>query len=337
MSLHQLLARTCWHLVAHRSELAEDRDYLRLHWPLGDLVLFNDRGTVLAFDNLCPHRGARFFLDPAGNAPAVCAYHGWSYRGGQLRIPKPDSYRPCDLAKVRLREYLVAWCGDFLFAAADPDSSLNTQLDEAWPLIEGMASDIDRPHDLLTDVLQCPWQIAVENALEPDHVGMVHGATLGKLDLRDTQDTFFGQNSLISSAVGSVRHARALESMGRFFDLRHQHRGYRSLHVFPFAFVSSTFGYIYAHQTFMPARDGRSTYLRSRMFTARTIAPAAVTKQFFSSAAELNRQVFSEDHTICKRVDPDFPLDQDGILSDSEGKIRHLRSSLARYSPRLSP
>lgn len=336
MMLHETLARTCWHLVAHRSELAEDRDFLRLAWPLGDLVLYNDRGAVVAFDNICPHRGSRFFLGGSGRAPAVCAYHGWSYRGGKLRVPKPENYRPCDLAKARLREYAVDWCGDFLFAASVPDTNLRVQLDGAWTLIEGMSADIEKPDDLLTEGLNCSWQVAVENALEPDHVSMVHGATLGKLDLSDPENSYFGLNSRITATIGSVRHARALDAMARFFNLRHRYRGYQSLYVFPFAFISSTSGYTYAHQTFMPDPDGRRTYLRSRMFTARTSVAADVTRVFFSSAAAFNRQVFSEDHDICQRVDPSFPRELDGILSMSEDKIRHLRASLAPYRTRVA-
>ncbi len=324
------LARNCWHLVAHRCELANDRDFARLDWPLGELVLYNDKGTIIAFDNVCPHRGARFFLDCAGNAPALCPYHGWSYRGGKVRIPRPENYQPCDLAAARLNQYSVEWCGDFLFVGCDSKISLAAQIQETWPLLAGMSADIAHPHDLLTEGLQCPWQVAVENALEPDHVAMVHAETLGRLDLININDEYFGCNSRLTASIGNPRQARALSAMDRFFDLRHQHRGYQALYLFPFSFVTSTFGYTYALQSYMPSKNGAQTHLRSRMFTARTTMPASVTEQFFTSAAAVNRQVFQEDHEICRRVDPAFPFA--GILSSSEAKIRHLRTSLAQYA-----
>ncbi len=330
-TLDRHLARTCWHLVAHRCELAADRDFARIQWPMGDLVLYNDKGSVIAFDNICPHRGARFFLESAGHAPALCAYHGWSYSGGKLRVPKPETYRPCDLAAARLHQYRIAWCGDFLFASVEPDSDLARQLGGTWPLLAGISGDIVSPHDLNTSRLDCRWQVAVENALEPDHVHMVHADTLGQLDLAHAKNRYFGRNSLLTAEIGNPRHVRALNAMARFFDIPHQHRGYFALHIFPFAFLTSTFGYTYALQTFMPGANSAETHLRSRMLTARTTVPAEVTEQFFASAARVNRQVFAEDHDICRRIDPAFPLHATGILSETEEKIRHIRTALAAY------
>ncbi len=329
MTLGDRVARSFWHLVAHRSELRDDRDFARLAWPLGDLVLYNDHGTVIAFDNVCPHRGARFFLDTAGNAPALCAYHGWSFRGGRLRIPKPEGYHPCDLAAARLRTYQTAWCGDFLFVGVSPDTDLRSQLEEAWPILERSSAEVGKSHDLLTERLDCSWQIAVENALEPDHVQMVHPETLGRLELANSRNAYFGRNSLLTADIGNARARRGLAAMARFFELANPPCGYMALHIFPFAFLTSTCGYTYALQSFMPDQDPAYTHLRSRLLAAHTNVPAEVTAQFFASAAAVNLQVFQEDHEICRRIDPAFPLSTRGILSNSEEKVRHFRDALS--------
>ncbi|MGI4795995.1 MAG: aromatic ring-hydroxylating oxygenase subunit alpha [Janthinobacterium lividum] len=329
------LATSYWHLVAHRSEVGADRDFVRLEWPLGDLVLYNDKGTVIAFDNVCPHRGARFFLDDRGNAPALCAYHGWSYRGGKLRIPKPETYRPCDLAAARLCQYRVEWCGDFLFVGVTPLSTLSTQLGALAPTLAAMSADIDRARDINAYTYECPWRIAVENALEPDHVHMVHPDSLGLLELDAGVDTFFGRNSVLTAAIGNTRMARRLTNMRRFFDVYAAEPGYTAIYLFPFAFLTSTFGYSYALQTFMPARNGATTHFTSRLLTSRLASPEIepIVGPFFKSVAAVNRQVFAEDHGICRRVDPAFPLDGlDRILSSSEAKVRHFRDSLAYAS-----
>jgi phenylpropionate dioxygenase-like ring-hydroxylating dioxygenase large terminal subunit len=326
------LARTCWHLVAHKSELARDRDYVRLEWVLGELVLYNDKGDVIAFDNVCPHRGARFFQGESGNAPALCAYHGWSYRGGRLRVPRPETYRPCDLAAARLNRFQVAWCGDFLFAAVAPEADLPSQLGDLAPTLAAMSRDIDRRRDVHGYRYECPWRVAVENALEPDHVHMVHAETLGLLELDAGRNSFHGRNSVLRATIRNERMTKRLAKLRRFFDVPAAEDGYTALFVFPFVFLTTTFGYSYALQTFLPSRSGADTHFTTRLFSARLSSEAAeaITEPFFSSVASMNRTVFEEDHAICRRVDPSFPLDgPDRILSAGEQKVGHFRDSVA--------
>jgi phenylpropionate dioxygenase-like ring-hydroxylating dioxygenase large terminal subunit len=81
------LFKDYWHLICHRKEVPAAGDYLRLDTPVGDLVIFNDAGDIMAFDNLCPHRGARMFSGSAGRQAATCKYHGWSYNRGRVIVP----------------------------------------------------------------------------------------------------------------------------------------------------------------------------------------------------------------------------------------------------------
>lgn len=333
--LDRRLARSCWHLVAHRSELAKDRDFLRFEWVLGDLVLYNDKGNVIAFDNVCPHRGARFFLEASGNGPALCVYHGWSYRGGQLRIPKPEAYRLCDRASAALNHFHVDWCGDFLFVAVAPETDLQSQLGALAPTLAAMSADIDRRRDIDAYRFECRWRIAVENALEPDHVRMVHPETLGQLELDDGCNEYHGRNSVLRAGIRNERMTRRLTKLRRFFDVHAAEEGYTAIYIFPFAFLSSTFGYSYALQTFLPSRTGEDTHFATRLFSARlsNTSAEAITEPFFASVAAMNRQVFEEDHAICRRIEPSFPMDgSNSILSDSEQKVRHFRASVAYTS-----
>ena len=318
--------------MVHRAELPADRDFLRLPWILGDIVVCNDKGEIVVFDNLCPHRGARFFLEDTGNAPVLCPYHGWNYRGGRMRIPRPDTFQTCDLQAVRLNTLTTAWCGDFLFAAIEPEMDLPTQLGAMFPLLEGISRDVERRHAMDAYIYECPWRVAVENALEPDHVHMVHARSLDTLKLTAAQDRFEGRNALFTAEIGNDRSRRGLHAMRRFFNIVHPHDGYLALYLFPFSFVSSTFGYTYAVQNMLPAREPGRTRFTTRLLASR-VAPGAepITTPFLDSAASMNRQVFEEDHAICRRVDPDFPLDGPGqVLSATESRVRHFRDVMAQ-------
>ena len=241
--LEETLAREWWHLVAHRSELATPKDFVRLSWPLGELVLFNDQGSIVAFDNLCPHRGTRLFLDHDGNGPAACPYHGWTFRNGAVRIPPAHAVSSEDRERARLNAYRTEWCGDFLFAGVEPRSPLDVQLGAIGAWLEGVSHDIVGRRDTNAYDYECHWRVAVENALEADHVEMIHPETLATLALQPGRFDFAGANSSWFTEVGDPRIAKRLDALGRHFDLQQAHPGYVNVLVFPFAMLSSTFGY----------------------------------------------------------------------------------------------
>jgi phenylpropionate dioxygenase-like ring-hydroxylating dioxygenase large terminal subunit len=325
------LALTHWHMVAHRSEVVADRDYVRLSWPLGELVVCNDNGATLVFDNVCPHRGTRFFVEDAGNSPISCPYHGWTYRGGKLHIPRRETYVTGDVERAHINSYLAEWCGDFLFVAAKPRTDVRTQLGELYATIEEISRDIVRRHDFNTSDWECDWRIAIENALEPDHVPLIHTQSLGLLGLNKGVNTFVASNSIWRADVTSGRTARSLKALRRLFDIGYQYEGYMSIFLFPFTFLSSTFGYSYSLQNFFPAPDRRATHFSSRLLVSRSspAAGASALAAFFDSVAKVNRRVFEEDYGICRRVSPAYKIDMPGqIFSSAEEKVGHFRSSI---------
>ncbi|MFC4160133.1 aromatic ring-hydroxylating oxygenase subunit alpha [Chitinimonas lacunae] len=318
-----------WHLLCHRQEVAQPNDFFRLAWLGQEVVVANDQDRLVVFDNVCPHRGARFFLDSAGNAPIVCKYHGWSYRNGSLNIPGRDHFEPCQLDGVDLNHYQVSWCGDFLFASRAPATSLDEQLGELFPLLERISRSITGRQDLNQTVYPCDWKIALENALEPYHVALVHRKSLGLLDLQAGVNTFHGINSVWEAPIGNSRMRRQLSSIRRFFDIDFECEGYISLYLFPFTMLSSTAGYSYSLQHFLPTAKPHETAFTSRLLVSRLAAevPAETLESFFSSTAQMNRQVFDEDREVCARVvQCDDYMNRFNILSSAEEKIRHFRS-----------
>ena len=329
--LAEKLTRDYWHLVAHRSELAQPGDYLRLDWPLGELVLFNDNGAMVAFDNLCPHRGTRFFIEDAGNGRIACPYHGWGFRDGELRIPLRQTFDAAEIAAAKLNTYQTAWCGDFLFAGLAPARTLPDQLGELTETLTTISEQIEGRRDFNAFAWQSDWRVAVENALEGYHVSAIHPQTLAPLGLIDDLTTFGGGNSVYTARIGDERTAKGLERMARFFDIGHAYQGYWTAHVFPFAMLSSTYGYSYSMQTFFPGRETNRTWFTSRLLASR-IKPGAeaVLESFFASSARVNRQVFEEDHGICARVSPLYDMTCSGrIFAASELRVRELYDVLA--------
>jgi phenylpropionate dioxygenase-like ring-hydroxylating dioxygenase large terminal subunit len=325
----QRLTQGFWHLAAHRSELSQPKDFLRFSWAAGELVLYNDQGEVIAFDNVCPHRGTRLFVDDAGNAPARCPYHGWTYRSGTVRVPPHHQVEDAD--PPRLNSFQVAWCGDFLFVSPSPEHSLEDQLGDLYGRVADISADIDGRSDLNAYDFECDWRVAVENALEADHVDLIHPDTLAGLKLAAGRFEYAGVNSVWLTDVTDARTLKGLKAVGRYFDVPHAHPGYANLFLFPFAMLSSTFGYSYSLQLFLPGQTPGRTCFSSRLLRGRTKVPAdhAVVAGLFDSTARLNHQIFEEDHQICRRISPAYDLEAKGrLFGASEERLRRFQAAL---------
>lgn len=86
-----------WHPVAEVGELAA-KNPLRARLLGVDLVLWQHEGQVMAWQDLCIHRGARLSLGKVvAGGRLACPYHGWQYgiNGRCLHIPAhPDQTPP---------------------------------------------------------------------------------------------------------------------------------------------------------------------------------------------------------------------------------------------------
>lgn len=331
MELGKKLFQKYWHMLCHRRELPDDGDFLRFKTPIGDIVVFNDAGTYVAFDNRCPHRGAMIYLSDFGNQTNTCKYHGWTFKSGVLTIPSGDNFKDCSISNADLNRYQLEWCGDFIFVGVDPKDGLYDQLDGVSEFIENISFNIDGRLDVNAYEYECYWPLALENALEPYHIGMVHPNTLANLRLEDGINTFYRQNSIWQAPIGNNRIKRQLKHLRSLFNIDYSYEGYISIFMFPFTMISSTFGYSYSLQNFFPSQNSTDrTNFMSRLLTcgARDNNSENIIRPFFDSSARVNRKVFEEDHSICRIMPADSwspePLK---YMAEQEVKIAHFRQS----------
>jgi phenylpropionate dioxygenase-like ring-hydroxylating dioxygenase large terminal subunit len=331
MNLDRTLFEDYWHLAGHRRELANDGDFIKFEGVSGEIVLFNDSGEIVAFDNTCPHRGARIYTDEHGNRPATCGYHGWTHKNGTIIVPEKARFKSCDIDRARFNTFQVDWCGDFAFFAIKPRTSLYDQLGKSADILENISFNIDQRLDLNRYDYECYWPLAVENALEPYHIAAVHTETLATLQLGDGENVFDGANSIWYAALGNARLASQLSRLRKLFNIDYQYEGYMSLYIFPFTMISSTYGYSYSLQNFFPCAHGDSrTRFTSRLYASNTLNEnaARVLDSFFQSTVRMNRQVFEEDHEICKLLPKEsWSMSPLRFPSEAEVKIDHFRQS----------
>ena len=317
-----------WHLACHRSELSAPGSFVRLNMLGEDVVVFQDK-ELLVFDNLCPHRGARFLTESHGVGRLVCRYHGWSVRNGKVCVAKPPgTVIRDDAAEPQLRRYRSEWCGDFLFVAIDPRMGLREQLNGVWSDIESLSLRIAQRLDFNEYTYECQWPVAVENALEPYHVPLIHAESLAQLDLGAGRNDLFDWASVWYSPIQNERSRKLLERMRRMFREPPAFEGYCSIFLFPWSMISTTYSYSFSIQSFMPSAADNRTEFVSRFYSAHAASAesAGALEPFFRSSIDFNHKVFAEDHEICKRVHPAaWGRRDDRVLMDSEAKVKHFR------------
>jgi phenylpropionate dioxygenase-like ring-hydroxylating dioxygenase large terminal subunit len=293
-----------WHLLCHRSEVANSKDFVRLKAFDAEVVAFNDGKSVIVFDNHCPHRGARIFDAAFGREPFLCRYHGWSYSKGRIFIADADQFSHCKIKDAALNNYQSQWLGDFLFFAITPKCALEEQLGTIAPILESISKSIGSRHDFNSYEYESIWQISIENALEPYHISSVHPNSLAKLKLGPGENHFYGMNSAWFTTVCNEQSASRLKKLSRLFDFEFQHQGYMNVFLFPFSMLSSTFGLSYSLQNFFPSIQIERTNFSSRLYASklRNGMNSNVIVPFMDSTAALNRQVFDEDRNICERI-----------------------------------
>lgn len=90
-----------WHAVA-RSEDVTERDIVSVRLLGEDLILWRCAYKILAWKDLCVHRGTRLSLGSIEAGKVICAYHGWTYdsSGRCVSIPAHPEQKPPEKAQV---------------------------------------------------------------------------------------------------------------------------------------------------------------------------------------------------------------------------------------------
>lgn len=163
-----------WHPVADAGSLDSAPVAVRL---LGnDLVLWRDAGgTIHAWPDRCPHRGARLSLGRIAEGRLECPYHGWQFdAAGQCRhVPALPQFVPPATHRVQALDAREAH-GLVWVRLADG---------EVAPPLFGAEGD-----DRLRKLNCGPYEVAtsapriVENFLDMAHFGFVHEGWLGARD-----------------------------------------------------------------------------------------------------------------------------------------------------------
>lgn len=172
-----------WLCVLREEEIANPGDYVALRIAGEPVVISRDaQGQVVAFMNVCLHRGVEVAYGAGNTELFRCPYHSWAYNGSGKLIGAPRiketgrDMSNCQLPRVRS----ALWQG-WVFINFDPQAQDFAEfigpVEQAAPWYRTGECRIARK---LTFDVACNWKFIAENLLDWYHASVVHAGTFGK-------------------------------------------------------------------------------------------------------------------------------------------------------------
>lgn len=301
-----------WHFGGHVNEIQNDMDYISLLIYNFEIIIYNDKGNIICYENVCPHRGARLLnheykVCNHSNSKIKCRYHGWRFHDNRLFSTSSNIknagifvHENINDRKNSLFMYKVSLCRGFIFFSLRPIMSLREQLGDFFEQLGMMSDSLDKLIDVNIDTrFNANWKISVENALEGYHIQYVHPNSLGKLNLNPLSTTFSNCNSKWQAVVQDKKMHYKLKKVRALFDCtNYSEDGYFSIYLFPFCMISSTYGYSYSWQNFFPHKTGHTNFI-SRTYASKSNVNVDA---FLRSVVDMNRQIFDEDAGVADSI-----------------------------------
>lgn len=288
-------------IVGHVSQLAEPGDFIT-HDSTGVpmLVTRTREGDIMAFLNVCRHRGARVAGQPCGRANTfACPYHGWTYdlRGRLRGLRKAEGFGDIVREDFGLVPLPVFERFGLIWVRPSP-AQTEAEVDiDAWlaPMAEQLGSLDLESHVIFESWAlerQMNWHIALEGFQEQYHFCWAHKQTACSAYL-DTQGVYVDKYPHVRHAV-PVAGIERLESAPRA-DWSYRKNFMTQNYLFPCNFVQVMTDHVYIH-TITP------TGPESCIFQCVMLIPeppaSEKAQRYWRANYDVVRKVFDEDFAI---------------------------------------
>ncbi|MEK9994945.1 MAG: aromatic ring-hydroxylating dioxygenase subunit alpha [Halieaceae bacterium] len=208
--------RTLPHAVAHSSELTTPNTYITRTVNGQPLLITRDQeGRVMAFRNVCRHRGMRLVASDTGcKHRFTCPYHAWTYDLTGALIAAPyfeEGFPELDHSTLGLHPVTVNEVGGLIWICTEKSStpkSITSHLkdivdDLDWLKLATMSVAAESQLDIRAN-----WKLLIEGGLEAYHFKVAHRETIGP---------YFSDNQSTYKAIGP--HIRSILLRESFAEL----------------------------------------------------------------------------------------------------------------------
>lgn len=169
-----------WHVVCLSSEISDGQ--VKPARLLGeDLALWRTGGQLMAWKDLCIHRGARLSMGVVTSQRLACPYHGWEYdpSGQCVHFPAHPEQTPPSKARA------------FTYQVAEQDGLVWVSLGQPRQAAPRFAEWEDASFRQVTCgpyMLRAAGPRVIENFLDVAHFPFVHGGLLGDVSRPEVAD-----------------------------------------------------------------------------------------------------------------------------------------------------
>jgi p-cumate 2,3-dioxygenase alpha subunit len=214
----RLIFDQCWLYLAHASEIPNPGDFLTRKVGGRELIFVHGKdGTVRAFFNTCPHRGAMVCRERQGNDKMFrCFYHAWTFNLEGRLITRPEANRYSqdiepgthDLVPVaRLDQYRGLYFVNYHLGAVD----LATYLADAKEYIDLTMDQSEVGMEVVGGIQEygfdANWKLLAENSFDAYHGLPTHatyfdyvvaaGGQMGDVDVKMNEPRALGNGHAV--------------------------------------------------------------------------------------------------------------------------------------------
>ena len=172
-----------WLFVGRVEEYPNEGDYGAIHIVDQPVIITRNKdGELVAFHNMCLHRGVEIAKGCGNNKHFKCPYHGWTYdlNGkliGAAYMKESEGFDPrgCKLPEVALK----VWRGNIFVSLAEKPQEFEHAIAEFEKDFAQLHAENCALADVTHMVLECNWKFLHENLMDFYHVGVLHVNTFG--------------------------------------------------------------------------------------------------------------------------------------------------------------
>jgi choline monooxygenase len=171
-----------WLCAGRADEIPNAGDYMTREITGEPFVLTRDAsGAIVAFMNMCLHRGVAVAYGSGNANDFSCPYHAWLYDLGGNLVAAPRMNNPdVDLKNCRLKRLQSRIWRGWIFISFNPepmpfDEFIGPIEKELW----WFKTEECRFAEKMVIEVNCNWKLLVENLVDVYHVPVLHKGTIG--------------------------------------------------------------------------------------------------------------------------------------------------------------
>jgi len=298
-----------WHAVAFSKDLEQEK-VLPVRLLGEELVLWRCGNQVMAWEDLCIHRGTRLSMGWIEQNTLVCGYHGWTYNteGRCVRIPAHPNHPVPPEARVRTfrteERYGFVWV------------CMGEQTQDVPPFPEWADPTFQKMHAGPYCFRSSGFR-AVENFLDASHFPFVHSYLTGDPGSPDEIQEYevkVGPEGLKTSEIRMRQNYADIRGQAGWMTVGYTYSVFRPLT----AHISKNVGGDDRYCTFMTVTPVEDTESLVRLCVASNV-DADITELQFLAREDL---IFGQDRMIVESQRPErLPLDWAAELNVPVDKI----------------